>query len=115
MRLRTSVCCDAICAVSGVEITTGQRESDRSGSAVICSLTSLIRRLTYGSRSLFLAELHVEYAVKDGASERGRALFRMRERRVALSGTSNTVDLLVMANARGLDHSVEPAGRTRHV
>jgi hypothetical protein len=35
----------AICAVSGAAIAIGQRASLRSGSAPICSLTSLVRRL----------------------------------------------------------------------
>jgi hypothetical protein len=54
-----------------------------------------------------LAVFQVENGVNDAGSERGRALAEMRARRVALSGTSNTVDLLVIENARGLDQSLE--------
>jgi len=39
----------------------------------------------------------------------------MRLRRVALSGTSNLVDLLVIEKLRGVDHSLLPTGRTRQV
>jgi hypothetical protein len=44
--LRTSVCWAAIWAVSGEAMAIGQRASLRFGSALICTLTSLVRRLT---------------------------------------------------------------------
>ena len=53
--------------------------------------------------------------MNDGGSARGRGLRRMVARRVALSGTSNTVERLVMAKGRGLDQSVLPLGRTRQL
>ena len=45
-RWRISVCWVAMAAVSGELITIGQRASLSAGTAVICSLISLIMRLT---------------------------------------------------------------------
>ena len=53
--------------------------------------------------------------MNEDGSERGRALAVMRARRVALSGTSNRFDLLVIEKVRGVDQSLLPTGRTRQL
>jgi hypothetical protein len=102
-------------AVSAPVIGSGQRVSDSAGKAVICSLTSLVMRLLKASRSALLALFQVENGVNDAGSERGRDLARIRARNVALSGTSNTVARVISEKLRGVDQSVEPAGRTRQL
>ena len=110
-----SVCWTFIAAVSGAEIITGQRASDSSGSALICSLISFVMRLVKGSSASLRVTLHVDIGTNDGGSARGWPRPMMRARKVALSGTSKTLERAAMTKLRASDQLVEPSGRTRQL
>ena len=101
-------------AVSGDVIASCQRLSASVGSALACAFTSLVMRLVYGSNCCMRAEFHWLIGTNELGSERGLGCWVMRPRKVALSGTSNTVEVAPMVKLRTADQLPEPAGRTRH-
>jgi len=116
IRLRTWFCWSTIACVIGDEITSGHSVSEGAARPLVWRMTSLMRRLAKGSRSLLFCVLQPANAnVAKGGSDRGRAFPLMRVRSAWLSGTSNTAELAVIENVRAGDHIVVPLGGTRQV